>query len=84
MGHTIKRFLEVHETIKELLLVFQMPFRRMWSICSVLLLCDMTPACSSSKILTVWFTVLLRLTLNITCVTNQIWQSRVLPFSEEE
>ena len=70
MSYTIERSLEVDETMKELILMFQVLSINSlkFNICSVVLLCDIKPACSSSKIYSAWFTSLLRITHAWSCV----------------
>ena len=69
MPGTIECFIEVIETTKDLLRVFQIFFHQQLEveyICSVVLIFDLKPACSSSKICSAWFTSLLRITHSVT------------------
>ena len=58
MPDTIECFLEVDDIMKELPLMFQVLLFLMLNFCSVVLLCDLKHACSSSKICSSWFTSL--------------------------
>ena len=64
MPDKIECFLEVGEIMKEFLLMFHVLSINTLklTICSAVLLCDLKPACSSSRICSTWFTSLLRIT----------------------